>query len=217
MTEQNTMNRVIHAAVRRDLERLTDALQSLPAGDVSRARELQRAFANLRDQLTHHHEGEDRWVWPMLAGKGVDRGLLETMESEHAAMSRALADTDAAMSALARSASAEDAAAARASMARTADVVGRHLDHEEAEVEPVLLTYADSPEWKAVERKFARQPPAVAGAFFAWVTDGMTDDDRAYLRATVPPPVTFVLTRVFGRRYTREVAPVWRTPAARGT
>src|SRR3954451_12075256 len=125
MTAPMTMNRLIHAAVRRDLGRLSAALESFPAGDLARARDLERAFANLRDQLTHHHVGEDRWVWPMLAGTGVDRGLLEAMESEHAAMSQALADTGAAMTALARSGSAEDAAAAAASMARTADVVCR--------------------------------------------------------------------------------------------
>src|SRR3954471_16240983 len=96
-----SMNQLIHAAVRRDLRRMAAALESMPAGDVDRARGLGRAFANLRQQLTVHHEGEDRWIWPMLADKGVDRGLLDAMESEHAAMSRALAEADAAMIALA--------------------------------------------------------------------------------------------------------------------
>ena len=64
-----------------------------------------------------------------------------------------------------------------------------------------------------VEKRLRRLPPGVAGRFFAWVTDGMGDAERACFRATVPPPVTFVLTRVFGRRYTREVAPVWRRGA----
>src|SRR6185437_16712733 len=126
---------------------------------------------------------------------------------------QALADTAAAMAGLASSGSAEDAAAARASLDRTADVVGRHLDHEEADVEPLLLDHAESAEWKAVERKLSRQPPAVAGTFFAWVTDGMTQEHRAYLRSTVPVPVTFLLSRVFGRRYKRDVAPVWQDAA----
>jgi len=51
----------------------------------------------------------------------------------------------------------------------------------------------------------------VAGSFFAWLTDGMSDEGRAYLRKTVPTPVVVVLSRVFGRRYNREVAPVWRS------
>ena len=61
------MNRLIHAAVRRDLDRLSAALQTFPDGDPARARDLDRAFVNLRRELTHHHEGEDTHIWPMLA------------------------------------------------------------------------------------------------------------------------------------------------------
>jgi hypothetical protein len=38
----------------------------------------------------------------------------------------------------------------------------------------------------------------------------MSPADRASLGRTVPTPVTVVLTRLFGRRYAREVAPTWR-------
>ena len=205
-----TMNRVIHGAVRRDLARLTTALDGVRDGDRTRAGELERAFANLHELLHHHHRGEDDHVWPWLAGVGVDPDLLHAMESEHGAMSDALRDTGEAMTAYAASGSAADAAAARARVVRTTDVVERHLRHEEDELEPVLRQHLDTPGWKAVEKKLSRQPLGVAGTFFAWVTDGMAPSERSYFRATVPPPVTFVLSRVFGRRYRREVAPVWR-------
>jgi hemerythrin-like domain-containing protein len=205
-----TMNRVIHGAVRRDLGRLTTALDGVRDGDRARAADLEGAFAQLREQLTIHHHGEDEHVWPWLEGAGVDPELLHAMEAEHGAMSDALRDTGAAMTAYAASGSAADAAAARASVVRTTEVVERHLRHEEDELEPVLLQHLDSPGWKAVEKKLSRQPPGVAGRFFAWVTDGMAPAERSYFRATVPPPVTYVLSHTFGRRYHREVAPVWR-------
>ena len=211
MTAPMTMNRLIHEAVRRDLQRLTTGLDDLAEGDRARAQDLDRAYANLRAELTRHHEGEDTHIWPMLAGAGVDPDLLTTMEREHSAMSEALADTAVAMSALARSGSAADAAAARASLARTREVVEGHLTHEENDLEPQLTPLLETPEWKAVERKLRREPPGVAGRFFAWLTDGMTDGGRAYLKATVPTPVVTVLGRVFGRRYNREIAPVWRS------
>jgi hemerythrin-like domain-containing protein len=210
MTAPMTMNRLIHAAVRRDLDRLSAALERMTVGDRARAQELERAFANLRLELTHHHEGEDAHIWPMLASSGVDPELLAAMESEHHSMAAALADTDAAMSTLVRSGSAADAAAARASVVRTQSVVEQHLDHEETDLEPVLVPRLGSPEWKAVEKKLSRQSPGVAGRFFAWLTDGMTDEGRAFLRKTVPAPVVVVLARTFGRRYYRNVAPVWR-------
>jgi hemerythrin-like domain-containing protein len=212
MTAPMTMNRVIHAAVRRDLQRLSEALERWQDGDRARGGELERAFGNLRTELTHHHEGEDTHIWPMLAGVGVDPALLAAMESEHEAMAQALAETSASLSSLAASGTSAAAAEARASVARTSDVVEQHLRHEEDELEPQLLQHLETPAWKAAEKKLSRQPLPVAGRFFAWVTDGMPDREREFLRATVPPPVVFVLARVFGRRYRREIAPLWRTP-----
>jgi hemerythrin-like domain-containing protein len=205
-----TMNRLVHAAVRRDLDRLSTALERIADGDRGRAQELERAFAHLRTELKHHHEGEDRHIFPMLSTVGVDPVLLDEMESEHVAMSEALEETSTALSTLSRRGSPNDAVTARASVDRTRAVVERHLAHEENELEPQLTPHMESPEWKAVEKKLSRQPPGVAGPFFAWLTDGMSDGNRAFLRRTVPMPVVVVLSRVFGRRYHREVAPVWR-------
>jgi hemerythrin-like domain-containing protein len=210
MTEPLTMNRLIHGAVRRDLDRLSAALDSFPDGDVSRARELDRAFVNLRRELTRHHEGEDTHIWPMLALQGVEPALLHDMESEHHAMAESLSETGAAMTALATSGSGAAAATARASVVRTQAVVERHLAHEESELEPQLQPLLETPEWKAVEKKLRREPPSVAGPFFAWLTDGMSEDHRAYLRSLIPAPVVTVLAKVFGRRYNRDIAPVWR-------
>ena len=210
----NTMNRVIHAAVRRDLDRLAAALGELRNGDTTRAQALERAFANLRTELTHHHEGEDTYIFPMLGRIGVDKGLLDAMESEHHAMAEALAETSRAMETVARSGSAADAAAARASVLRTQGVVERHLRHEEDELEPQLMPHVESAEWKAVEKKLRSQPLGIVGRFFAWLTDGMSEENRAFLRKTVPTPVVTLLARTFGRRYYKDVAPTWKTPAS---
>jgi hemerythrin-like domain-containing protein len=210
MTAPMTMNRVIHAAVRRDFDRLSAALTAFPAGDQARARDLERAYANLRRELTHHHEAEDTHIWPMLATVGVAPDLLGAMEAEHHAMAEALAETGSAMTTLAGSGSDADAAAARQSVLRTRAVVDQHLDHEETELEPQLTPHLETPEWKEVEKKLRKQPPGVIGRYFAWLTDGMSEPHRAYLRATIPAPVVFVLARLLGRRYYREIAPVWR-------
>src|SRR4051812_38942833 len=195
MTAPLSMNQVIHGAVRRDLDRLSAGLAQLRDGDTARAAGLARAFAPLRAELTRHHEGEDAYIWPWLQKAGADPELLAAMESEHGAMADSLAETDLAMQALAASGSAADAAAARAALDRTREVVDGHLAHEEADLEPVIAGYADTPEWKAVEKKLRKAPLGTVGDFFAWVTDGMTDEHRAYFRTTVPPPVVFVFAR----------------------
>jgi hypothetical protein len=139
---------------------------------------------------------------------------LTTMESEHSTMSASMAETDGVLRTFAASGSAADAAAAQASVVHTRDVVERHLDHEETELEPQLMKHMDDPGWKAVEKKLRSASPTQAGNFFAWLTDGMTDDGRAFLKKTVPTPVVTILSKVLGRGYSREVAPVWRAGRA---
>ena len=207
---QMTMNRVIHAAVRRDFERTAKALDSFRDGDARRAVELNRAWDHLAGQLTHHHEQEDTLIWPALEGLGVDPVLLGEMESEHQAMHEALVETSEQMARLAGSALNEDATAAAEALEHTRNVTERHLRHEEQELEPALLQHAESPEWKLVERQLRKQPLTAAGGFFAWVLDGVPPREEAYVRSTVPAPVVLLLSRVLGMGYRRRIAPVWR-------
>ena len=211
MAKMMTMNRVIHEAVRRDLARLEAALAAAPDGDLARARQLERAYANLHRELIQHHEGEDRVIFPYLATVGIPSDLLTAMDDEHHAMADAVGETREALSTYASSGSAADAERAHASVARTRSVVDRHLDHEERELEPLLEPHLESEEWKAVQKRVRPKSLAVTGRFLAWIQDGMTDEGRSYLRGTIPPPVTAVLGRVAGRAYHRDVAPVWRS------
>jgi hypothetical protein len=107
------------------------------------------------------------------------------------------------------SGTAADAQAAHERVVHAQQVVDRHLEHEERDLEPVMISHAESDEWKAVEKQLRRQPPRVAGPFFAWIQDGMGAGERSYLESTIPGPVRFLMSRVFGRSYHREIAPVW--------
>ena len=205
-----SMNKAIHRAVRRDLRRFLDATAHFPAGDRARAEELARAWENFHFELTYHHEGEHETAWPALEAVGVSPDLLATLDTEHDAMAAALTETASAMGTLRASASREDAAAAHASIERLEEVTVAHLDHEEAELEPVYQARRDSPEIKAMGKKFAKVSPARAGRYFAWLTDGAGPEEMASIRATVPAPVLKVITGIFGRGYRREIAPVWR-------
>lgn len=204
------MNKAIHGAIRRDLQRFLDALERFPAGDHERAGQLARAWANLDHQLTHHHEGEHEIAWPALVAVGVSPDVLTRMDTEHDAMAAAKRDAAMAMAALETSASAEDAAGAQAAFQRLHDVTVGHLDHEESELEPVYLDKKDTPEIKDMGAKFGRaQSVPAAGRFFAWVSDGASDAELAGIRASVPGPVLLLLSGIFGRGYRRDIAPVW--------
>jgi hypothetical protein len=102
------------------------------------------------------------------------------------------------------------AGAAADAVAHAYEVTHRHLVHEETEVVPVIVERQDTPEWKAVEKALRKGSPAFTGEMFAWLQDGGSAEVQAALAATVPAPVRFVFSRFFGRRFHREVAPVWR-------
>jgi len=207
-----SMNKVIHGAVRRDLDRLVVALDHFSPGDRARAGELSKAWENFDDQLTYHHQGEHRIAWPALQSVGVSPVLLTELDAEHETMAAALVEARRGISSLARTGAAPEASAAREAVARLRQVTCAHLDHEETEIEGVYQAKRDTPEIKAMGKAFARAGgPSRGGRFFAWVLDGASVEERRAVRSEVPGTVLAVLTAVFGRGYRKNVAPVWRS------
>jgi hemerythrin-like domain-containing protein len=212
-----SMNKTIHRAVRRDLARFRDALDAFRDGDRERAAALYRAWENFDDQLTDHHQGEHAVAWPALSAIGIAGSTIDTFDVEHEAMAADLATAGDAMARLRASASRSDADVAAAAMQRLQVTTLTHLDHEEAETEEPLTQKEGDPALKQMSRQFTRRSsPAKAGTFFAWMQDGATEEEMFALRANVPRPVLMLLSGLFGRRYRKEVATVWRPLAGGG-
>ncbi len=204
-----SMNKVIHGAFRRDLNRFVDALTTLPPGDTQRAQGLVRAWDNFDTQLVDHHEGEHEIAWPAMESVGVTRETIAQMDAEHSAMSLALVQARGAVHGLLLETDDGNRQVALHAVEHLREVAVAHLDHEEAVLEPVYLEHEKSPEIVAMGKKFAKVGPRKGGTFFAWVLDGISPDEREALDSTVPGPVLAILTKVFGRGYTKNVAPVW--------
>jgi hemerythrin-like domain-containing protein len=205
-----SMNKVIHGAVRRDLKRFNTALDKFRDGDKARAAALHRAWQNFDAQLTEHHEGEHEVAWPGLTAVGVDQATIDGFDKEHEQMAADLATARVAMEKFASSATKADADAARTAMATLEATTTSHLDHEEATTEPVLAANHDAPAIKEMGKQFGRRASiGTAGTFFAWVQDGATPEERTALRGSVPGPVLAIIGGIFGRKYRKEVAPVW--------
>ena len=207
MTE-HTMNTSIHAAFRRDIARLIEALETFPSGSRSRADQLVTAWDNFAHQLEKHHEGEETLFWPAYVELGVDPDLVAALEGEHGAMITALEAAVAAMVAFDADPSDARVAAARDAMAGLSDVLLTHLAHEERDLEPWANARHGTPQIKAAEKAVRKLHPD-AGTFFTWVSDDADADVRAALRRQVPAPVLFMMIRVGGRRYRREIGSVW--------
>jgi hypothetical protein len=206
-----SMNKAIHGAFRRDLTRFTTALSTFLPGDVKRGKQLAKAWSNFDEQLTQHHTGEHEIAWPALTAVGVSPTLLAAMDAEHEAMATAIANVSAVMPALQKTASVEDVSNARAAFERLQDVTIAHLEHEEAELEPLYLEKRDTPEIKAMGREFSKVGPARGGRFFAWLADGASSEEMDAITGSVPAPVLAVIGGVFGRGYRKDIAPIWRS------
>ena len=186
-------------------------------GTGVRTAALYRAWENFDDQPTDHHQGEHAVVWPALAAIGIAGSTIDTFDVEHEAMAADLAAAGEAMARLRSSASRSDADVAAAAVERLQVTTVSHLDHEEAVTEEPLKQKGDDPALKEMGKQFSRRSsPSKAGTFFAWMQDGATEEEMSALRANVPGPVLMVLGGLFGRRYRKEVATVWRPlPGAR--
>ncbi|HZC73750.1 MAG TPA: hemerythrin domain-containing protein [Jatrophihabitans sp.] len=211
MAETLSMNRVIHAAVRRDLARFLDALAAFPDGNGQRAKQLGAAWEFFYGELDYHHRGEHAIAWPALRTVGVDDALLAEMDAEHEMLAAALTTAGEKMSALVQTPTKAAAGEAHAAFETLKAVAEEHLAHEERDVDSVYVANRNTPEMKAMGRKFSRdRKPHEAANFFAWLQNGASAEERASLRAEVPAPVVAILTRALGRRYRSQVAPVWR-------
>jgi hemerythrin-like domain-containing protein len=208
-TQHRTMNTIIHAAFRRDLRRLGEALERFPSGSRARADQITAAWKNISFQLHVHHQDEERLFWPAFLELGVDPGLVAELESEHGQMVDALGGAERAMETFSTNTSAINVASARAAAAELARVLHDHLTHEERDLEPFGAEHHDTRQHKAAVAQARKSHTEGAGTFFAWLAD--TDDPAipAALRRQVPRPVLFLLTTLGGRSYKRDAAAAW--------
>jgi iron-sulfur cluster repair protein YtfE (RIC family) len=210
MTKHLSLNTVIHAAVRRDLGRFTAALDAFPIGNKDRAAELETAWRNLDKQLYHHHHGEETIFWPALRELGADDALVSDLDGEHQRLADAMTETRTAMTSFAADPGEGQLAAVKAAFTELSAVVDTHFTHEEHDLEPMLATATETPQWKQAQRAIRRTMslPEV-GTYLAWLQDGADPDAREYLSHEFPRPVLTILPRLLGGQYNRRVASVW--------
>ena len=209
MAAETTLNTVIHAAFRRDLQRFDDAFAHFVDGDTARARNLGIAWDNLENQLRRHHHDEETIFWPALNDLGADQALVGELGAEHERMLIALDQASAAMKAFADNPSSDNVATARATVAELRTVLEEHLAHEERDLEGFAASHIKSKQIQAAQKEVRRQAKGEGGTFFAWLQDGADQRTLQLLRHEVPPPVLFVMTTLGGRDYRRRVASVW--------
>ena len=202
------MNSLIHRAVRRDLDGFARALDTFPAGDRERATALAARFQWFDTLLTHHHEGEEQILWPVLRTSPPSTEEVGELTDEHERIVAALSAARAAFATFGASATAEDAATAASAVTELQAAATEHFTHEESEIVE-LCSQADPAVLKAAFKKLGRNAGLREGLWFMqWVSDGASADDKAFLRTLIPPPVHWISKTISGRSYATSTAPI---------
>ena len=202
------MNSLIHRAVRRDLDDFARALDSFPADDRERAAALAARFQWFDRLLTHHHEGEEEILWPVLRTSPPTTEEVGELTDEHERIVAALAAARASFVTFRGSATAADATSAASAVRELNAAATEHFTHEESEIVE-LCSKADPVALKAAFKKLGRSAGLREGLWFMqWVSDGASADDRAFLRTVIPPPVHWISKTVTGRSYATSTAPI---------
>jgi len=202
------MNSLIHRAVRRDLDDFAKALDNFPAGDRQRAAALAARFQWFDRLLTHHHEGEEEILWPVLRTSPPATDEVGELTDEHERIVAALASARAALAQFGASATAADAGSAASAVRELNAAATEHFTHEEGEIVE-LCSKADPVALAAAFKKLGRRAGPREGLWFMqWVSDGASADDKAFLRTVIPPPVHWISKTVVGRSYATSTAPI---------
>lgn len=183
---------VFHHAFRRDLDHFLDAARRTPVDDVAAWRRLAARWGLFSEQLHHHHEAEDRVLWPWLRERATTAELevLDAMEAEHDEIDPGLAAVTAAYDDLSTPGGSRDdvRGALVVRLAGVREVLDRHLGHEETAAITLVQRVTTQEEWLTLEKGF-RQGQSLGSALrmVPWALHGLPVDVRTRLLRAAPP------------------------------
>jgi hemerythrin-like domain-containing protein len=195
--------RILHAAFRRDIARLSRAAQRYGTQDAETHDALLLGWHGFSTSLHHHHTIEDRHLWPVmrqaLADRPDDLAVLDDMEAEHALIDPALASLEQAF---------DDHDAGPGLVAERiealVDLVRAHLAHEEGAAFPLMQQSITQRDWAALNRASAKEMSLSQLAQLGpYILEGATPDDVRRTLAALPPPIRVVHRLWWNPRYQR--------------
>ncbi|MEV7098031.1 hemerythrin domain-containing protein [Amycolatopsis sp. NPDC051045] len=204
--------KVIHKALRRELDLLGPVIAAVPADDRAAASAVAKHADLMLAMLHEHHESEDRYLWPLLHERlTLDDSLIDTMEEQHEALAKIIASVEPDLPEWAATATARlrDHLAAR--FRELATALREHLDLEEQRVLPLIREQLSVAEWKEPQKAAMRNLPGdfrsrmlLAGV----VLEDATPVEHRWFLHEMPAPARLIWRVVGARLYTAHVRAV---------
>ena len=197
---------VVHGAVRREWSLAPGLVRAVEAGDTRRAEVVAGHLDYQTAFLHHHHQGEDRLLWPVLLPRVPEAvaPVLLALEADHAGIAETQARVTAALTRWREGAGTED----REALARALDEllvqITEHLTAEEANALPLCALLLSPVEWHRLGQEGMaglpkRQLPLALGSLM----HGADPQVIRMMLSHLPLPVRIVLPRLARRAYAR--------------
>ncbi|WP_433539038.1 hemerythrin domain-containing protein [Micromonospora sp. CA-249363] len=193
---------MVHIMFRRELGLLPQLVRGVHPGDAKRADVVGAHAALLCRQLHLHHEGEDLFLWPLLAERGGAEAaaVVPAMQTQHHAIEQAYEAVVALLPGWRRTG--HDGAAVADAVEQLRAAAVEHMALEEAEILPLAQRYVTAAEWaKLGEHGLNDTPKKDLPLIFGM---GMYEGDKAVIKAVLahaPLPARLLMPIVGPRLY----------------
>ncbi|WP_448624095.1 hemerythrin domain-containing protein [Geodermatophilus sp. URMC 64] len=197
---------VVHTAFRREFTEAPALIRSVAAGDRERVRRVGDHVQLMLEMLHHHHDGEDRLLWPKLLDRvEVDlRPVIELMERQHQGIHAELGRATESLARWRDTAGADEREQLAGCVERLTALLEEHLAAEEERLLPLAARCLTQQEWDQLgEEGMGGIPKKQLPTVFGMI---MKDGDPEVIRTMLshaPPPVRVLLPRVAPRLYAR--------------
>jgi hypothetical protein len=183
-----------HIMFRREIGLAADLVRAA-AGDVERAAVVADHLTLVDSVLEHHHQGEDKHIWPKLLDRAGDAGpIVQVMEEQHGAIDKLV---DELRGELARWRVTADPALGTALADTVQELHTRLVEHlatEEAQALPLIERHVTAAEWAAMIADGAQDvPPEQMALMFGLMAYEADPDTVRDIIATLPPEVGSVI------------------------
>lgn len=197
---------VVHRVFRREFRLAPELIRQVAPGDTERAATLAAYLSEILAGLHHHHEAEDKLLWPVLLRRVRLEGvLIRTMEEQHERVAGHISVLEELLPAWRAEADADRRDRLADTLTLLHDELLVHLDQEEERILPLVAAHLTKAEWDTLSEYARAQLPKdrLLINLGALLEDATAWEREAFLRL-MPMAARFLWRLVGQRQYRRE-------------
>jgi hypothetical protein len=180
-----------HHIFREALDAAPRFVGEAPADDGARAELVGSYYANVLKLLHAHHEAEDDTIYPLMVQRLPEHvDVINRVNAEHETVLDSLNAAEQAVADWRADPSPDSRDAAVTALQEMQTILVQHLDHEEAEVVPLIGRCITVAEWGEMSANaFQRFAGDKVWLIVGLIQEQMLPEENATMEANMPPPV----------------------------